>query len=121
MAPVAIGPRIWPMPKAIVMAAIAVGQAGGGELERTKAVVEPTRAKNETPNTSADAASHAMECPNSGKLAPTALTARMIVVETPPRSSASTPRQTHGVANALRPIRHQNALCAAAPPPASRT
>ena len=35
-----------------------------------------------------------------------------MAVERPPRSSASTRRHTHGVTNALRPIRHQNALCA---------
>ena len=29
-APTAIGPRVWPMPKAMVIAAIAVGQAAGG-------------------------------------------------------------------------------------------
>ena len=34
---------------------------------------------------------------------------------------ASTRRHTHGVAKALTPIRLQNALCAAAPPPPSRT
>ena len=90
-------------------------------MKRTNAVVEPTTAKNETPNTSAEIASSAGECPNSGSAAPIALTARMIAVLRPPLSRASTRRHTHGVTNALSPIRHQNALCAAAPPPASRT
>ena len=53
--------------------------------------------------------------------APIALVPRMMVVARPPRSSASTPRQTQGVTNALMPIRPQNAACAAAPPPPSRT
>ena len=30
MAPTAIGPSVWPMPKAMVIAAIAAGQAAGG-------------------------------------------------------------------------------------------
>src|ERR1700685_4321035 len=108
------------MPNAIVMAAIAVGHDAGGELKRTNAVVDPTPAKNETPNTSADAASSAEECPSSGSAAPMALTPRMIAVLMPPLSRASTRRHSHGVTKALKPIRHQNALCAAAPPPASR-
>ena len=33
MAPTAIGPSVWPMPKAIVIAAIAAGQAAGGIVE----------------------------------------------------------------------------------------
>ena len=62
-------------------------------------------------------ASNSGECPNSGSAAPSALTPRMMAVETPPRSCASTRRHTQGVANALMPIRLQNALWAAAPPP----
>src|ERR1700689_2495507 len=120
MAPVAIGPSVWPMPNAIVIAAIAAGHAAGRELKRTTAVVDPTTAKNETPNASADAASHAEECPSSGSAAPMVLTPRMIAVLVPPLSRASTRRHSHGVTKALKPIRHQNALCAAAPPPASR-
>ena len=53
-APTAVGPSVWPIPNAMVMAAIPLGQADGGELKRTKAVVDPTIAKKETPNTSAD-------------------------------------------------------------------
>jgi len=38
-------------------------------LKRTKAVVDATIAKNDTPNTSADVASHAGECPKNGSAA----------------------------------------------------
>src|SRR5579863_10148828 len=109
------------MPKAMVMIAMPLGQASGDELNRTKAVVDPTIAKNDTPNTSADIVSISAECPNSGTDAPMALTPRMMVVERPPLFHASTRFHTQGVTNALAPIRHQNALCAAAPPQASRT
>ena len=90
-------------------------------MKRTKAVVDPTTAKKATPNTSAEIASNSGEWPKIGNAAPIALTPRIIMVVSPPRSSASTRRHTHGVANALTPIRPQNVLCAAAPPPPSRT
>src|ERR1700730_16530808 len=121
MAPTAIGPKVWPRPNAIVIAAIPFGHSEVGYLKRTKAVVDATTAKKATPNTSADIASNNIECPNSGSAAPTALAPRMIVVEMTAPLSASTLRHTQGVTNALRPIRLQNALGAAAPPPASRT
>ena len=90
-------------------------------MKRTKAVVAVTTAKNATPNTTAESASIAADWLNSGSAAPTALNPRMIAVLVPLCPRASTPRQTHGEANALKPIRHQKALCAAALPPASRT
>src|ERR1700761_8880326 len=105
----------------MVMAAIPFGQASGGELNRTKAVVDPTIAKKETPNTSADIVSISAEWPNNGSDAPIVLTPRMMVVERPPLFQARMRRHTHGVTNALAPSRHQKALCATAPPPASRT
>src|ERR1700744_5340088 len=121
MAPTTVGPSVWPMPKAIVLAAIPFGQASGGELKRTKAVVDPTIAKKDTPNTTAEMVRISAECPTSGSAAPNALTPRMTAVERPPLSQASTRRQTHGVTNAQAPSRHQKALWAIAPPPASRT
>src|SRR6185437_6761050 len=101
MAPTAVGPRVWPIPKAMVIAAIPLGHADGGELKRTKAVVDPTIAKKETPNTSAETVNSNTEWPSNGSAAPTALTPRMIAVESPPLSRANRRCHTQGVANAL--------------------
>src|ERR1700750_413444 len=103
MAPTTVGPNVWPIPKAIVIAAIPFGHASGGELKRTKAVVDPTMAKKETPKTTAEIVRTSAECPISGSAAPNALTLRITVVERPPLSQVSTRRQTHGVTNAQAP------------------
>src|SRR5947207_14911698 len=88
MAPTAIGPSVWPTPNAIVIAAMPAGHSDGGQLKRTKAVVEPTTAKKATPNTKAEIASNSGEWPKIGRAAPSALTPRMMVMDSPPRSSA---------------------------------
>src|ERR1700743_1016967 len=121
MAPPTVGPRVSPIPKGIVIAAIPFGHASGRELNRTKAVVDATIAKNDTPNTSADIVRISAECPSNGSAAPSVVTPRMIAVERPPLSHANARRQTQGVANEQRPSKDQNALCATAPPPPSRT
>src|SRR4051812_50152886 len=56
IAPTAIGPSVWPMPKAIVIAAMLAGHSAGGKLGRTDAVVDSPTAKKPQPKTSAEVA-----------------------------------------------------------------
>ena len=53
--PTSVGPTIWPAAKTMVNAAMPAGQAAGGRLCRTSAVVEATTDRNTLPNSAPDA------------------------------------------------------------------
>src|SRR3954452_6495758 len=121
IAPVTIGPTIWPTLKATVIVAIDFGQAPGGEFRRENDVVDETTAKKALPKITAEIARISGELPINGITAPIAVIAISKAVTRPVPALAMTLPQTQGCANAPRPRQIQKALCAHSPPPALRT